>query len=107
MDWIRIQPCKMDLAPDPASQYQINKKNIPANFFNFRIVPYGGVGAAWDLQEWGQPRGRGRGRGAREGGEGGGEGGPGPPDKERDKQSNPSKEGGNMEQEKGGKKSQA
>jgi hypothetical protein len=37
----------------------------------------------------------------------GGKGGPGPPDKERDKQSNPSKEGGNMEQEEEGKKSQA
>jgi hypothetical protein len=37
----------------------------------------------------------------------GGEGGPGPPDKERDKQSNPSKEGGSMEQEEEGKKSQA
>jgi hypothetical protein len=30
-----------------------------------------------------------------------------PPDKERDKQSNPSKEGGNMEQEEEGKKSHA
>ncbi len=29
----------------------------------------------------------------------GGEGGPGPPNKEGDKQSTPSKEGGNMEQE--------
>ncbi len=29
----------------------------------------------------------------------GGEGGPGPPDKRQDKQSTPSKEGGNMEQE--------
>ncbi len=37
----------------------------------------------------------------------GGEGGPGPPDKEEDKQSTPSKEGGNMEQEEEGKKSQA
>ncbi len=37
----------------------------------------------------------------------GGEGGPGPTDMERDKQSNPSKEGGNIEQEKKGKKSQA
>jgi hypothetical protein len=37
---------------------------------------------------------------------GGGEGGPGP-DKEGDKQSTPSKEGGNMEQEEEGKKSQA
>ncbi len=36
-----------------------------------------------------------------------GEGGPGPQDKERDKQSNPSKEGVNMEQEEEGKKSQA
>ncbi len=36
----------------------------------------------------------------------GGEGGPCPPDKEQDKQSNPSKEGGNMEQEEEGKKSQ-
>ncbi len=36
-----------------------------------------------------------------------GEGGPGPPEKELDKQSNPSKEGGNMEQEEEGKKSQA
>jgi hypothetical protein len=37
----------------------------------------------------------------------GGKGGPGLPDKGRDKQSNPSKEGGNMEQEEEGKKSQA
>ncbi len=37
----------------------------------------------------------------------GGKGGPGPPDKGRDKQSSPSKEGGNMEQEEEGKKSQA
>ncbi len=37
----------------------------------------------------------------------GGEGGPGPPDKEGDKQSTPSKEGGNMEQEEERKKSQA
>jgi hypothetical protein len=37
----------------------------------------------------------------------GGEGGPGPPSKEGDKQSNPSKEGGNMEQEEEGRKSQA
>jgi hypothetical protein len=37
----------------------------------------------------------------------GGEGGPGPPDKEQDKQSSPSKEGGNVEQEEEGKKSHA
>jgi hypothetical protein len=37
----------------------------------------------------------------------GGEGGPGPPGKKRDKQSSPSKEGGNMEQEEEVKKSQA
>ncbi len=37
----------------------------------------------------------------------GGEGGQGPLDKERDKQSNPRKVGGNMEQEEEGKKSQA
>jgi hypothetical protein len=37
----------------------------------------------------------------------GGEGGLGPPDKKRDKQSSPSKEGDNMEQEEEGKKSQA
>ncbi len=37
----------------------------------------------------------------------GGEGGPGPPDKEREKQSNPSKEGGDLEQKEEGKKSQA
>ncbi len=35
------------------------------------------------------------------------EGGPGPPDKEGDKQSTPSKEGVNMEQEEEGKKTQA
>jgi hypothetical protein len=35
------------------------------------------------------------------------EGGPGPPDKKQDKQSSPSKEEGNMEQEEEGKKSQA
>jgi hypothetical protein len=33
----------------------------------------------------------------------GGEGGPGPPNKEGDKQSNPSEEGGNMEQEEAGR----
>ncbi len=37
----------------------------------------------------------------------GARGGPGPPDQEQDKQSNPSKEGGNMEQEEEGTKSQA
>ncbi len=37
----------------------------------------------------------------------GGEGGPGPPDEKRDKQSTSIKEGGNMEQEEEGKKSQA
>ncbi len=37
----------------------------------------------------------------------GGKGGPGPPDKERDKQSNPSKGGSNIEQEEEKKKSQA
>jgi hypothetical protein len=37
----------------------------------------------------------------------GGKGGPGPPDKEGEKQSTLSKEGGNMEQEEEGKKSQA
>jgi hypothetical protein len=36
----------------------------------------------------------------------GGEGGPGPPNKEGDKQSTPSEEGGNMEQEEEGRKSQ-
>ncbi len=36
-----------------------------------------------------------------------GEGGPGPSDKKQDKQSTPSKEGDNMEQEGEGKKSQA
>jgi hypothetical protein len=47
--------------------------------------PYGGVGRCLG------PEGNGVSSGV------GGEGGPGPPDKERDKQSNPSKEGGNME----------
>ncbi len=37
----------------------------------------------------------------------GGEGGQGPLDKERDRQSSPTKEGGNMEQAEEGKKSQA
>ncbi len=37
----------------------------------------------------------------------GGEGGPGPSDKEGDKQSTPSKEGGNIEQEEVGKRSHA
>jgi hypothetical protein len=37
----------------------------------------------------------------------GGEGGPGPPSRERDKQSTPSKEGGNMEQEEERRTSQA
>ncbi len=36
-----------------------------------------------------------------------GEGGSGPPNKEGDKQSTPSKEGGNMKQEEEGRKSQA
>ncbi len=36
-----------------------------------------------------------------------GDGGPGPPDKKQDKQSSPSKEGGNMEQDEEGRKSQA
>jgi hypothetical protein len=58
-------------------------------------VPYGGVGRCLG------PEGNGISSG------GGGERGPGPPDKGRDKQSNPSKEGGNMEQEEEGKKSQA
>jgi hypothetical protein len=50
-------------------------------------VPYGGVGCFLG------PEGNGVSSGE------GGEGGPGLPDKERDKQSNPSKEGGNMKQE--------
>ncbi len=58
-------------------------------------VPYGGVGRCLG------PEGNGVSSGV------GGEGGPGPPDKERDKQSNPSKEGGNMDQEEEEKKSQA
>ncbi len=37
----------------------------------------------------------------------GGEGGPGPPSKEEDKQSTPSKEGGNMEQEEEGRMGRA
>ncbi len=37
----------------------------------------------------------------------GGKGGPGPPDKEGDKQSTPSEEGGNMEKEEEGRTSQA
>jgi hypothetical protein len=36
----------------------------------------------------------------------GGEGGPGPPSREGDKQSTPSKEGGNMEQEEDGRTDQ-
>ncbi len=58
-------------------------------------VPYGGVGCYLGPE--------GNGVSSREGGKGG----PGPPDKKRDKQSNPRKEGGNMEQEEEGKKSQA
>jgi hypothetical protein len=58
-------------------------------------VPYGGVGHCLGREGNGFSSGV------------GGEGGPGPPDKEQDKQSNPSKEGGNMEQEEEGKKSQA
>ncbi len=58
-------------------------------------VPYGGVGLCL------KPEGNGVSSGV------GGEGGPGPTDKEQDKQSNPSKEGGNMEQKEEGKKSQA
>jgi hypothetical protein len=50
-------------------------------------VPYGGVGHCLG------PEGNGVSSGE------GGEGGQGPPDKERDKQSSPRKEGGNMEQE--------
>jgi hypothetical protein len=45
------------------------------------------------------------GNGVSSGGEG--EGGPGPPNKEGDKQSTPSEEGGNMEQEEEGRTSQA
>jgi hypothetical protein len=59
------------------------------------IVPYGGGGCFL------RPEGNGVSPGE------GGEGGPGPPYMEPDKQSNPSKEGGNMEQEEEGKKSQA
>jgi hypothetical protein len=58
-------------------------------------VPYKGVGCCLG------PEGNGVSPGE------GGEGGPGPSDKERDKQCNPSKEGGNMEQEEEGKRSQA
>jgi hypothetical protein len=58
-------------------------------------VPYGGVGCFLG------PEGNGVSSGE------GGEGGPGPPDKGQHKQSNPNKEGGNMEQEEEGKKSQA
>ncbi len=58
-------------------------------------VPYEGVGCCQG------PEGNGVSPGEED------EGGPGPPDKERDKQSIPSKEGGNMEQEEEGKKSQA
>jgi hypothetical protein len=57
-------------------------------------VPYGGEGFCQG------PEGNGVSSGVR------GQGGPGPPDKGRDKQSIPSKEGGNMEQEEEGKKSQ-
>ncbi len=45
------------------------------------------------------------GNGVSSGGEG--KGGPGPPSGEEDKQSTPSKEGGNMEQEEEGRTSQA
>ncbi len=58
-------------------------------------MPYGGVGCCLG------PEGNGVSPGE------GGKGVLGPSDKERDKQSNPSKEGGNMEQEEKGKKSQA
>ncbi len=64
------------------------------NCINFG-VPYGGVGCCLG------PGGNGVSSGV------GGKGGPGPPGKELDKQSNSSKEGGNMEQEEEGKKSQA
>ncbi len=37
----------------------------------------------------------------------GGEGGPGPPSREEDKQSTPTKEGGNMEQEEEGRTGRA
>jgi hypothetical protein len=58
-------------------------------------VPFKGVGCCLGPE--------GNGVSSREGGEGG----PGPPDKEGDKQSNPSKKGGNMEQEEEGKRSHA
>jgi hypothetical protein len=58
-------------------------------------VPYKGVGRCLRPEGMGSAQGK----GAKEG--------RGPPDKERDKQSTPSKEGGNLEQEEEGKKSQA
>jgi hypothetical protein len=59
-----------------------------------RAVPNTRIGLAWNLMEMGSAQ------------KGEVEGWPGPPDKEGDKQSTPSKEGGNMEQEEEGKKSQ-
>ncbi len=61
---------------------------------NIFHVPYGGVGCCLGPE----------GNRVSPGEEG--EGWPVPPDKERDKQSNPSKEGGKVEHEEEGKKSQ-
>ncbi len=58
-------------------------------------MPYKGVGCCLGPERNGVSRGE------------EGEVGPGPPDTERDKQSSPSKEGGNMEQEEEGKRTQA
>jgi hypothetical protein len=55
-------------------------------------VPYGGVGCCLGPE------------GNRVSPGEGGKRGPGPSDKERDKQSNPSKKGGNMEQEEKGRR---
>jgi hypothetical protein len=60
---------------------------LSPSIYNYISVPYRGVGRCLG------PEGNGVNSGE------GGEGGQGPPDKERDKQSSPRKEGGNMEQE--------
>ncbi len=77
---------------------KLNKKNLNVlkgtSVYTIQIVPNRRVGCCLG------PEGNGINRWE------GGEGGPGPPDKEQDKQSTASNEGGNMEQEEEGKKSQ-
>ncbi len=72
-------------------QFHLNLRQLK----NRRTVPYAGIGRCLGS--------KGNGVSTEEKGDGG----PGPPDKKQDKQSSPSEEGGNMEQEEEGRKSQA